>query len=350
MTAIENKKRILGLDLVRCIAVFFVISVHYILYSNFYSGEIKGTSMYILTAMRWLFYTCVPLFLILTGYLKQSKKVEKDHYKSIIPILISYVIISIITILVFKFYYNKEESIYHYIKGIFNFSTIGNAWYVEMYIGLFLCIPFLNILYQNIKTKKQKQILIFTLLFLVSIPNVLASISIKGKSLDILPNWWTGIYPFLYYFIGCYIKEYQIKIPKIKNIIYLLICLVIETTITFFYCHGRSISAIFEGYAAFPTVVISVLLFLLLYDINIKNRASRIFITDISKLSFDIYLLSFITERIIYEHLNLAHLSSKNLIIYYPIYSVVVLFITYICVFIKRCIIEGIIKLIKTEV
>lgn len=350
MTAIENKKRILGLDLVRCIAVFFVISVHYILYSNFYYGEVKGSSMYMLTIMRWLFYTCVPLFLILTGYLKQSKKVEKKHYKAIIPILISYLIISIITILVFKFYYNKEESIYHYIKGIFNFTTIENAWYVEMYIGLFLLIPFLNILYQNIKGKKQKQILILTLFFLVSIPNVFANIAIKGKTLDIFPSWWTGIYPLLYYFIGCYIKEYQIKIPKIKNIIYLLICLIIEATITFLYCQGKNINAIFEGYASFPTVIISVLLFLLIYDLNIKNKPSRILITDISKLSFDIYLLSFITERIIYEKLSLASLSSKNLIIYYPIYSLLVLCSTYICVFIKRCIIDGIIKLIKTEV
>ena len=350
MAAIEDKKRILGLDLVRCIAVFFVISVHYILYSNFYNGEVKGSSMYILINMRWLFYTCVPLFLILTGYLKGNKKIEKKHYKSIIPILFSYLTISIITILVFKFYYHKSESIYHYIKGIFNFTTLENAWYVEMYIGLFLLIPFLNILYQNIKTKKQKQILICTLFFLVSIPNTFASITIKGKTLDIFPNWWTGMYPLLYYFIGSYIKEYQIKIPKTKNIILLLSCLIIEATITFCYCKGKSISPIFEEYAAVPTVIISILLFLLVYNLNVKNKIARIFITDISKLSFDIYLLSFITERIIYDKLHLASYSFKNLVIYYPIYTLIVLIITYICVFIKRCIIEGIIKLVKTDI
>lgn len=350
MTAIEKKKRILGLDIVRCVAVFFVISVHYILYSNFYTGEIKGIYMYILTAMRWLFYTCVPLFLLLTGYLKWNKKVDKKHYKSLLPILLSYLILSIITILILKFYYHKEESIFHYIKGIFNFTTIGNAWYVEMYIGLFMLIPFLNILYQNIKTKKQKQILLLTLFLLVSLPSTLASITIFGKTLDILPNWWNGIYPFLYYFIGCYIREYQIKMPKIKNIIYVLAALLVETTITFFYCEGSKITSILEGHASVFSVIISVLLFLLLYDIDIKKKASRIIITDIAKLSFDIYLLSFITERILYEKLDLTAFSAKDLVLYYPVYSITVLLITYLCVFIKRCIQEGIEKLAKTEV
>lgn len=350
MTAIENKKRILGLDLVRCIAVFFVISVHYLLHSCFYRTEMYGISMYILTIMRWLFYTCVPLFLLLTGYLKCNKKVDKEHYKSIIPILSSYLFLSIVTIFALKFYFHREESVLHFIKGIFNYSTIGYAWYVEMYIGLFLLIPFLNILYQNIKTKRQKQILILTLFFLTAIPSVFAGISIYGKTLDVFPDWWTQIYPLLYYFIGCYIREYKIRMPKIKNILYLSLVLVLEATISYFASGGNVFGNILEGYFAFPTVIASTLLFLLFYDVNIKNKIIRIFVTDISKLSFEIYLFSVVTDVTIYAIFGVGTFSSKKLLLFYPFFSILVLLVTYICVFVKRCITEGAIKLMKTEV
>ena len=41
------------------------------------------------------------------------------------------------------------ENIINSIIYIFNFTACPNAWYLEMYIGLFLLIPFLNIIYNN---------------------------------------------------------------------------------------------------------------------------------------------------------------------------------------------------------
>ncbi len=53
-----------------------------------------------------------------------------------------------------------------------DFSATNYSWYVEMYIGLFLIIPFLNLSYNGLKNQKQKQVLICTLLLLTSIPAV----------------------------------------------------------------------------------------------------------------------------------------------------------------------------------
>ena len=41
------------------------------------------------------------------------------------------------------------------VMRIFSFSTIPYGWYVEMWIGLFLMVPFLNILWWNCPSKKQ---------------------------------------------------------------------------------------------------------------------------------------------------------------------------------------------------
>lgn len=338
----KTNKRIIGLDLVRFIAVFFVVSVHFMLYSHFYEAKMEGIGMFIMTGLRWLFYTCVPLFIILTGYLKSKKKPNKEHYKSIVPILSTYLILSIIAILVKKFLLHTGDSYGHLIMGIFNFSTIDYAWYVNMYIGLFLLIPFLNILYQNIDTQRKKQILIGTLLGLVSLAPFINAFNIEGIQLNLVPNWWVGIYPFLYYFIGCYIKEYQIRLPKVANFLLLVMALFIETIITFFYSHGKVFdSLLFEGYNALPTVLIATLIFLLFYNVQFKNRPLRIMITDFSKLSFDIYLISCLVDAYFYSHFAKYVSSSPKALPYLFLFVPVIFLTSYVIAFIKRCIING---------
>ena len=101
------------------------------------------------------------------------------------------------------FYLNEDISKLKLLLGIFNFTADEYAWYIEMYIGLFLLIPFLNIMYEGLKTKKNKQYLILTLLIMVSISPIINFITVRNVKLEIIPNWWNSIYPLVYYFIGC---------------------------------------------------------------------------------------------------------------------------------------------------
>lgn len=159
-------KRIFGIDLLRAIAIFFVLSVHFFLNNNFYNTNISGIGMFISLFMRWIFYIGVPIFILLTGYLKKDKELNKKYYKGIIHVLTSYLFISIVCIIFRIFYLNESMSKLKMLVSIFDFTADGYAWYIEMYLGLFLLIPFLNILYNNIKTKKNKQYLIITLLII----------------------------------------------------------------------------------------------------------------------------------------------------------------------------------------
>ena len=74
-------KRNLNLDLVRCVAIFFVISVHFLLNTSFYSTVVNGKKMFLLVVLRVIFMSCVPLFMILTGYLMNKKEPTKEYYK-----------------------------------------------------------------------------------------------------------------------------------------------------------------------------------------------------------------------------------------------------------------------------
>lgn len=75
-----NLKRNLNLDLIRSIAVFSVLSVHFFLNNGFYEYPVDGGRMYMMVAMRTFFMICVPLFLILTGYLMNKKKLSIEYF------------------------------------------------------------------------------------------------------------------------------------------------------------------------------------------------------------------------------------------------------------------------------
>lgn len=187
-----------------------------------------------------------------------------------------------------------------------------------MYLGLFLLIPFLNVLYKNLKSKKEKQALIITLLALVSFAPVFNYLKYKDLFLYLIPDYWTLIYPLIYYFIGCYISEYKIKIDKKKGLIALLGILLITTISLYIYSKNQVFSWSFLGtYGGITTVISSTLIFLLLYDIKIKENFTSKIIQNISTLSLDIYLFSYISDKILYKTITIPNDIHKYFILYF---------------------------------
>ena len=327
----QKKERLFGLDLVRACAVFFVVLVHSFLNTGYNATDIEGMSMFLLLIVRNLAYISVLLFIILTGYCKKDVEVSKQHYKKIWKILVIYLVISIFTLFFRKFYLQDGVSLYNLIIGIFNFTTLSYGWYVEMYIGLFLLIPFLNILYKNLKSKKQKQLLIVTLFLISSIPQTVSTLVISNHSLDFLPNWWGSLYPLLLYFVGCYISEYKIRLSKAINIILIFSLLFLESFMMYFYCQGSSLNAMIHiDYNYFPAILLAILVFLLLYDLKINGNKIRSIIAFVSKASFGLYLFSYIYDQLIYSTLKIeapiAQFSFLGIVLYTPIIFTVSLF------------------------
>ena len=297
------KNRVIGLDIVRCIAIIFVLSVHFFAYTSFYSTPLVGKKMIILLFFRWLFYCCVPLFLVLTGYLKNKKKLSKKYYSTIKKIIYSYLFISICIYFFKKYFMDYDVNVFRQIFNILGFESGDYSWYVEMYIGLFLLIPFLNIVYNNLKNKKQKKCLIITMILLTAMPPLLSHLSL---GINTYPDYWVSIYPISYYFIGCYINEYKIKISKKVLLFGIVVLLFCETILTYFYSYNSVLDKSFlESYGSIFTMAITILIFLLLYDIKLSNMALKKTVYTISKNSFDIYLFSYITDNVLYKYFKL---------------------------------------------
>ena len=229
-------KRNINIDLIKCIAVYSVISVHFLANISFYHMYItKGA--YPAIVFRSMFMICVPLFLITTGYLMKNKELSKKYYYGIFRVLIIYILDGLLYTFYKHIYYGEAISIIHIIYTILSFN-VGYSWYIEMYIGLFLIIPFLNLIYNNLNNKKDKIVLIITMLLLTSIP---AIFNIKDNW---FPNWWIKLYPITYYYIGCYLRENKIKINKILNILLIVAIVIISSIINIYLSKGHSFNCI----------------------------------------------------------------------------------------------------------
>lgn len=341
------KKRNINIDLIKCIAVFSVLSVHFFKNTDFYNKTITN-NLYLGIFFRTLFMICVPLFLITTGYLMKNKELNKKYYFGISRVLIIYLLNALMYIGYNILYLKEPVSIKFIASSILNFST-GYSWYIEMYIGLFLIIPFINLIYNNLKNKKEKQFLILTMLTLTSFQGIF---NIKYP---IIQDWWVQIYPITYYFIGCYLREYKINIEKYKNILLFLLCLILSTLINIFVSKGNIfVWGTHNNWGSIFNILTSSLTFIFILNLNLEKLNTNIknIITTISELSLGIYLTSAIVDNFLYLHcfknINLLNIQGYFKIV--PLVFILSTFLSLIINFLYKIIDKFVITKIKNKI
>lgn len=309
-----------SMDIIRIVAAFTVLSVHFFLHNGFYSETVQGVEMYIMVTMRTLFSVCVPMFIMLTGYLMSKKTLSKKYYSGIAKTLIVFVLATI-ACMIFKAVYEHEVySLSDFLFDTLDFTGANYSWYIEMYIGLFLLAPFLNLAYNKLGSQKHKMVLVGTMFLLTVLPTALNIFNFETatwwadpKSSDtfaaLVPDWWMGFYPITYYFTGCYIREYGLKL-KTKTLFVLLIAsLVLFSSFNYYRSYGTTFkSGIYVYWYGIEPYVLTVLLFVLLSRIKTDNWATGVkyALWKASDLALGIYLLSFIFDSVVYPILNKA--------------------------------------------
>lgn len=307
-----------SMDIIRIVAAFTVLSVHFFLHNGFYSQIVKGVPMYIMVLMRTLFSVCVPLFMILTGYLMSHKTLSRKYYSGISKTLIIFVLATLACMIFKTVHDNEPFSLKSFILGTLDFTGANYSWYIEMYIGLFLLVPFLNLAYNKLKNKRQKQVLVLTLVFLTIIPTLFNIFNFDNpawwsdpKSSDtfakLVPSWWMGFYPIAYYFTGCYIREYGIRLKTRSMLVLFLLAILMFGTFNFYRSYGTTFkSGIYVYWYGFEPYILSVLLFVLLSRIKTDNMNEKVkfVLWKVSDLALGIYLISYIFDMLVYPVLN----------------------------------------------
>ena len=294
----QNTGRNYNLDLIRSVAIILLISFHFFWKSDFYHVIITGYKCFFMIILRTVSVTCVPLFLLLTGYLMSAKKTEFsfNYYCGIFRVLGVY-IISRIPILIFANRYLNQNI--NFLWSIVSFEQY--SWYVEMYIGLFLIIPFLNIIWENLKSEKQKKYLLFSLLFLTAFPSIFLYNGV---------TYWISIYPVTYYFLGAYLagKEALIIKKRKEFLILLVVCILFFSSLYFITNYNQFF--IWYGWREWGSLhntINAVLIFSLLqsipHNLFFKSAFQRV-IYKIASLSYGMYLTSWIMDQIVYDKLK----------------------------------------------
>jgi surface polysaccharide O-acyltransferase-like enzyme len=234
--------------------------------------------------------------MITTGYLccEKQLKIGREWIIKLLRIIIPFIITTIILIV----YYRLSNTEHNPFEMFFGIEKYSYAWYVEMYIGLYLLMPFINLSYAALKTKRKKAILIGIMIFLTFIPSVLS------RNWDLSIDYWKVIYPITYYLIGGFIKEYGCKLSKLKLIIIMLMSLAYNTFIALLTSNGTVFSMdIIVGYNSLYVLITSLCIFCILLKLNLEkchNTTKRILKT-VSNATLSIYLISKLFDSIIYS-------------------------------------------------
>lgn len=329
------KQRNLNLDILRCIGSFFVIAIHFLHETGYFHNQVTGFTMHLGMLLKNCFISCVPIFLMLTGYLMNHKNVSTKYYIGITKVLSLYGI-GCIPIWIFQtLYYNRIFS----IKDIFvSFISFENySWYIGMYIGLYALIPFLNVMYHQLETKENKLLLIGTLIFVTSLPS-LTNLFIP----NFLPKTFESIYPLTYYILGIYISEYEKEIKlAARQLFRLYFIIILIGSIFSSICIADRfyyVEAVFTSYENILTVCSTTVLFLAILKCDFSKLPHPVccFIEATSKCSLQLFMVSYIFDTIVYEKVNLYYSSIQEKMPLLPIITLIIFGASFIIAYITQ--------------
>lgn len=308
-----------GLDLVRCLALLFVVSFHGFLNNGYYYAPQVGFSMWLAGSARWLSTSCIGLFLMLTGYLKSPRTGLWDCWRSGVPVLAGYLLAAAVSIPLRQFALGEARSLGDWIGKLFGFSAVYYGWYVGMFLGLTLLSPFVN---RGLERLNDRELLALAgvLLVLTALPG-----AFPGAR---LPRDWRSLYPLSDYVLGAIVRRRK---PKLRPWIGLTAALGLAAALggaTVLSTDGPLKEAVTWEFADLWITALAALLFLSLYRLRLPAPLARV-LRFAAGGCYGGYLLSYLLDawcyRLLPQWRNPAEYGKLFLCITVPIFLLSVL-------------------------
>lgn len=309
-------KRESGIDLLRCLGLLCVVGVHSFLKNGFYSQPQTGWVMWAADSFRWLFFGCNGIFMMLTGYLKSTKTAcGWSSLRGLWAVLLGYFMTCVISFPVRHFLLGEALPLEQWLEKMVTFANYG--WYVEMYIGLYLLSPLVNLALGQLKTTRELLSAAGVMVLLTAVPSI--------TELDLLPDYWTALYPLTYYVIGAVIRRLQPEVRPLVGvsgalgIAMLLGCISVLST-------DEGFSKGFgQGYGGFWVTGMVTCLFLGLYRVQVGEKAGKV-LAWAAGGCFEGYILSRLLDVWVYALFPQWHIPEK-----YPLLFISVTIPVYLC-------------------
>ena len=297
------KQREFGLDLTRAAAATLVLSVHFFLNNGFYELPLQGVGMTLAAMVRMACMTCVPLFIMLTGWLCIDRRWSLGYFLKLLPILLTYVLAGCACMAFDAVWNGIGITPLDAVRRLLNFSAAPYAWYLEVYLVLFLLAPFLNAVWRRLDGGRGRLVLVIALLVVTAMPALL------NFRRQLVPDRLGSLYLLTYYFLGAWLREHPVRGKAWMLILGWLGMSVLAGGLLCMRRQGELFLTDHWNYYQSPLVVgASVCLFSLLArckGTGVPAPARRC-IGKLSQLSLPLYLFSYITDRLLYPHLKAA--------------------------------------------
>lgn len=307
----RTTKRLVHFDLMRIIACFFVIFIHVNIFNEkdlLGNDSINNVFLGIFNVLaRW----SVPCFLMLSGmlFLERNKEIsiKKLYGKYILHLVVAYAFWSCVYAL-YNSFYDAGNSLIDKIKYFLSYCLSGeiHTWYVLVTIGLYMAIPIIKCVINKGSEQLIKYWIIVMFVFSSVVPCIVdmglpflsGYVKYINKYMEL--NFFLGY--TLYFVLGYYLCNVQMS-KKIKRLIYILsIISLLYSLFALIVLRGifnYDISVL--GYLYVNIVLMSMGVFMFFRDyvskIKFSEKSKRI-ITDLSKLTFGIYLIHVLILKI----------------------------------------------------
>ncbi|PIZ87776.1 hypothetical protein COX93_00015 [Candidatus Nomurabacteria bacterium CG_4_10_14_0_2_um_filter_30_12] len=228
----SQKKYYFQADVIRAVAAIGVVILHAFdpvyFRPDFFGGKIWWITHIIASLLR----SCVPLFIILSGYLNLGKnRTFEEHWmktknRILIPLFSFFGIYILFDIFTKRLPWKGFETIVE-IYDRFNINTQSILYFLIIIFFLYILTPFLNLLFSQTKKIQQYFILGFLALGVISAITRFTTFSHEEYFYNTYNNWISYIG---YYLAGYYIKNMFVS-TKNYNKILLVFCVSLLITI-----------------------------------------------------------------------------------------------------------------------
>ena len=298
-------KRESGADLYRVMGLLFVNTLHACLYNGFYYEAQEGLAMWLANSVRWLVFSCNAMFMLLSGYLKTASPWGRRYYKSLVAVLIGYILTCVISYPIRYYCIGEKDPLSTWLERFVTFSNY--SWYIEMYIGLFMISPLVNLALDNLQSPKKQWFLALSL--------VVVTIGHSATTRNLLPDYCGSFYPLTLYTLGAVIRRTQPKIPALLGIVAALLVAMWLGYMTMRTATDGFYSGFSQGYGGFWVVLMVVCLFLGVYRLHIGPRLAKV-LAFLSGGVLEGYILSRLFDVWIYGTVPQWHSPDKYILIF----------------------------------
>ena len=200
-----KKNRDSNIEMLRIIAMLFILFHHYALYNSLYNLDVSNMNKYIGIILFSLGKIGVNIFILITGYFSIKKIFS---IKKLIKLWLEVVFYSVGVTFVFAISGKVQLNFKELIKFIFPIS-FNKYWFITIYIILYTLMPFINRYVKKVNKEQYQKLLVILFFLCVGLYSIMYSSTTYSMNESLpLSN---IIFYILVYLIGGYIRLYGIE-------------------------------------------------------------------------------------------------------------------------------------------